>query len=290
MTWSTTPSTPLGSGVRILQLTDTHVPSPGSGTDDALASLERVLGDLAEVPDLDVVLVTGDIADDGSAAGCRVVRDEVVRYAAPRGLGQVFLPGNNDSREGFRAALGSGHLSADGVDIATSQLDGPECAAASEHRGLRIITLDSTVPGQMHGRLGARQLSWLRQTLASPAPNGTVVALHHPPLTLDDSPFLSGVALANPDELADVIEGTDVRAVLTGHFHVQAVGFLGSIPVWVCPAVESRVDLGPPRSTLRFVLDPAVGIINLPAAGRPSFYALHARDRVRQMRSVTLPA
>lgn len=287
---SVTPPTRFRSGVRLLLLSDTHVPSPGASQDDgARRSLERILTDVADLPDLDVVLVAGDVADDGSAAGGSAVRERIAEYARLHGSSQVYLPGNTDSRDGFRRAFGSGHLSVTGRDVATARFDGPECAAVSEHRGLRILTLDSTVPGALRGHLGPEQLSWLRQALASPAPNGTVVALHHPPLTVEDSPFLSAAALANPEDLADAIDGTDVRAVISGHFHAQVAGFLGSVPVWVCPGVESRVDLTPPRDRLRFLSDPAASVLNLPASGGPSFYTLHSRDREREMRTVPLP-
>src|SRR3546814_17269213 len=48
--------------------------------------------------------------------------------------------------------------------------------------GLRLVALDSTVPGWHHGDVDAAQLAWLRGVLAEPAPLGTLLALHHPPL------------------------------------------------------------------------------------------------------------
>ncbi|WP_458794083.1 metallophosphoesterase family protein, partial [Nocardia farcinica] len=48
--------------------------------------------------------------------------------------------------------------------------------------GLRIIALDSTVPGQHHGEISDEQLAWLRRELEVPAPDGTLIALHHPPV------------------------------------------------------------------------------------------------------------
>ncbi|WP_246271743.1 hypothetical protein [Amycolatopsis acididurans] len=48
--------------------------------------------------------------------------------------------------------------------------------------GLRIIALDSSVPGHGHGELSGGQLDWLARELATPAPDGTILAPHHPPL------------------------------------------------------------------------------------------------------------
>lgn len=271
-------------GVRILQLSDTHVSGEDGGDDPALAALDRLLADLADVEDIDVVLVTGDVADD--AAGMPVVRDRVGAFAAARGIPQVYLPGNGDDPEGFRHHLGSGHLDPSGADTTPSA--GPRGAAVAVHDGVRLVTLDSTVPGQMHGHLGDEALTWLREVLTTPAPAGTVLAMHHPPLPVPDSAFLTSVALREQDALAEAIAGTDVRAVLTGHFHLQAGGLCGDVPVWVSPAVESRVDLTAPRGTLRFLEDPGASVITLPADRPVSFHSVHARGAARELRAVEL--
>ncbi|GAB2986342.1 metallophosphoesterase family protein [Actinotalea caeni] len=270
--------------MRILQLTDTHVGGQGGGGDPALAALDRLLSDLADVEDLDLVLVTGDVADD--PAGFPLVRERVGDFAAARGLPQVYLPGNGDDPGAFRDHLGSGHLDPSGAD--TAPRTGPRGAAVAWHDGVRLVTLDSTVPGQMHGLLGDATLAWLRELLSTPAPAGTVLAMHHPPLAVPDSAFLTDVALRDASALADAIEGTDVRAVLTGHFHLQAAGQCGGVPVWVSPAVESRVDLAAPRGTLRFLEDPGASVVTLPAVGPPTFHTLHARGDSRELRSAVV--
>jgi 3',5'-cyclic AMP phosphodiesterase CpdA len=48
--------------------------------------------------------------------------------------------------------------------------------------GLRIITLDTSVPGYHHGEISGRQLDWPADELATPAPDGTILVLHHPPI------------------------------------------------------------------------------------------------------------
>src|SRR5690606_26053636 len=120
--------------------------------------------------DLDAVVVTGDVADDGSVEGCRLVRDRVAAFAEPRGIPHVYCTGNHDARPGFREALGSGHAGADGRDIG-ELLDPESCASVGHVGGLRVITLDSLVPGSTHGFLDARQLEHLARVLASPAPD-----------------------------------------------------------------------------------------------------------------------
>jgi 3',5'-cyclic-AMP phosphodiesterase len=113
-------------------------------------------------PDLDVVIVSGDIADDGSVAGCEAVRDRVGPFAADHGTPHVYSTGNHDDRESFREVLGTGHLGPDGTD--RGELLDPEanlCAAVSHVQGLRIITLDSLIPGETHGVITEGQLAGL---------------------------------------------------------------------------------------------------------------------------------
>jgi 3',5'-cyclic-AMP phosphodiesterase len=78
---------------RILHLSDTHVTASGLDADgvDAAGALDRLLRDARFVPDIDLVVVSGDIADDGSEAGCRAVLDRVGRFAAERGVDTFML-------------------------------------------------------------------------------------------------------------------------------------------------------------------------------------------------------
>lgn len=143
--------------------------------------------------------------------------------------------------------------------------------------GYRVITLDSLVPGEIHGWISDAQLGWLQEVLADPSGAGTVLVLHHPPIALDRGAQPS-VALRNASVLSNVIEGSDVVTVLCGHFHVQLAGRLGSVPVWVGPGVYSRIDLTAPSRLDRAVRGAAATVVDLGAPASPLFYVLHARD------------
>ena len=74
------------SSHRILHLSDTHATATGIDGDgvDAVAALDQILRDCRHLTGLDLVVVSGDIADDGSAQGCALVRDRIARFAAGR--------------------------------------------------------------------------------------------------------------------------------------------------------------------------------------------------------------
>lgn len=265
---------------RVLHLSDTHISRTGPDEDgvDGLTALQGLLHDVRRVPDLDLVVVSGDIADDGSKEGCDAVRSTVGAFAADRGIPHVYCTGNHDRREGFAAALGSGHLGPDGSSIGRpADLDGV-IAAVSEVDGLRVITLDSLVPGKTHGVLGRTQLDWLAAELETPAPAGSIVILHHPPIFVDAIPYQKAAVLQEPEELGRVLAGTDVQAVLCGHMHHQLTGRLGDTPVWVTPGVVTRIDLTAPTALVRGVVGAGATVVDLGGTFGPVFHTVHARD------------
>jgi 3',5'-cyclic AMP phosphodiesterase CpdA len=115
--------------------------------------------------------------------------------------------------------------------------------------GLRVITLDTSVPGHHHGELTGAQLDWLAEELASPAPHGTILALHHPPLPcIQDLAVM--VELREQAALREVVEGSDIRTILAGHVHFSTNGTFAGIPVSVASATCYTQDLtGEARGT-----------------------------------------
>ena len=263
--------------MRILHLSDTHLErtdAPNKHGVNAHDSLRLMLAELRYVQGVDAIVVTGDLADDGAVEAYTTIRELFEEFA--RSLGDVpvfYTTGNHDEREAFAKVLGSGHPGPGRV------LESPEGerAAVSLVAGWRFVTLDSLVPGKVHGQLGAAQLDWLRGVLATPSPNGTVLAFHHPPFALDN-PLQQLFGLRNAADLAAVVRGTDVKVILTGHFHLQLCGLLESVPVWVTPGVVNRIDLTTAPGTERAVRGASASLIVLGSATGPLFHTFHARD------------
>jgi len=269
--------------MRILHLSDTHIErtdAPNRHGVNATDSLRLMLAQLRHQRGVDAIVVTGDIANDGAVEAYTTVRELVTRFALPLDTPVFCTTGNHDEREAFGKVLGSGHLSADGTERAEAVIASAagERAAVSTVDGWRFVTLDSLVPGKVHGWLGAEQLAWLRGVLATSAPKGTVLALHHPPIALDvETQRVFG--LRNPSALAEAIRGTDVRVVLTGHFHLQLFGLLEATPVWVTPGVVNRIDLTTPPGTERAVRGASASLVELgEGSAGPMFHTFHARD------------
>ncbi|SDL47021.1 3',5'-cyclic AMP phosphodiesterase CpdA [Glycomyces sambucus] len=276
--------------MRVLHLSDTHLTGDGAlhrmGI-DAAEALAGLLAHLAPLRRIDLVVVTGDVADDGSPGAYRLARDMIGAFAAERGAPLVFTTGNADDRDAFAEVLGSGHLDTGPRgsafhEAAIDAVHSPERAAATAHDGVRLITLDTLVPGKVHGRIGAAQLDWLRGLLAAPAPRGTVLAFHHPPIRFPNA-VQDPATLINPGDLAEAIEGTDVRVILCGHYHLQLAGRLGDAMVWTGPAVVNRRDLSCGDEAIRYVHGSAATLIDLADLRAPVFHTLQPGDTLREM-------
>ncbi|WP_405724657.1 metallophosphoesterase [Streptomyces sp. NBC_01537] len=262
--------------MRILHLSDTHLDQSG-GPDadgaDGTAALRLLLAELNHLEDLDAVVVTGDVSDDGSREAYTRADLLLSDYAGRRGADVFYTTGNHDDRSAFAGVLGSGH----GQPEAVYEGAAGELAAASTVGGWRLITLDTLVPGKGYGRLDRSQLDWLRDLLATPAPSGTVLAFHHPPVALDVD-VQQALGLQNRAELAEAIRGTDVQLVLCGHFHLQILARLEQATVWVTPGVVSRIDLTARPGTERAIHGPSASLVHLGTPYGPLIHTLHARD------------
>lgn len=179
---------------------------------------------------IDALVFTGDLAERGEPEAYLRLRELVEPYANSLGAEVVWVMGNHDEREPFARALYGEQGASTPQDRVWSM------------RGLRVIALDTSVPGYHHGELTASQLSWLAEQLQTPAENGTVLALHHPPIPTPIS-LMGLIELENQAELARVIRGSDVRAILGGHLHYSTHSVLEGVPVSVAAASCYNIDL-----------------------------------------------
>jgi Icc protein len=238
----------------LVQLTDLHIVADGeelpNGVDTA-AVLHEALSAVEDAAIRPAALVlTGDLTEHGRPAQYRRLRAIAEPAAARLGAPLVYAAGNHDDRAALREHLMDEPPSAEPLYRAVRTGD------------LRIIVLDSTIPGHGHGALEPEQLDRLRAELAEPAPMGTVLALHHPPLP-SAAPLAASIPLLRRDDLAAAITGTDVRLVLAGHTHVVSAGTLGGVPVWTGGPLATTLDPLAPGAALRGLATPSVSRIDL---------------------------
>jgi 3',5'-cyclic AMP phosphodiesterase CpdA len=240
----------------LIQISDLHVEEPGVESRyglDTTTLLERALRRVEETGvRADAVLFTGDLVERGVAAEYQRLRELLEPVAARLAVPFVYVMGNHDDRASLRGVLlGDGSGSTEPL------------YQVLRLRGLRIVVLDSSIPGVAFGELDDAQLARLRAELAEPAPDGTVLVLHHPPLP-SVVPIAGAIELQQPQRLAEVISGTDVRVVLAGHTHLTSAGALAGVPVWVPGALASTTDgLAPKGTGSRLFRVPTIARIDL---------------------------
>lgn len=232
----------------IAQITDTHITRPGErayGVVDTAGCLERAVAALNALDPLpDLAVVTGDLVDLGEAEEYAHLRI----LLAPLRMPVVVIPGNHDSREELRTAfLADGYLPRAGFLHFTI-----------EDHPLRLVALDTLVPGQGGGALCAERLSWLDRILAAAPDRPTALLMHHPPFETGIV-RMDMIGLAGAAELAGIIRRhPQVERILCGHLHrAIAARFAGTI-AGTAPSTAHQVVLDIDRDVaLRFAMEPA---------------------------------
>jgi 3',5'-cyclic-AMP phosphodiesterase len=232
----------------IAQITDLHILPEGQlafGHVDTAACLARAVDRLGALnPRPDLVVATGDLVHAGSAAEYGHLR----RLLAPLDLPLFLLPGNHDSRDELARAF---------PDHAYLPRDGGFLQYCLEDWPLRLIALDTIIPGEPGGRLCEQRLAWLTARLAEQPERATLIMMHHPPIATGIA-HMDGMALETPEHLAAIVRRHgNVARIICGHVHrsIQA-GFAGTI-VSIAPSTAHQVMLDlTPDGEARFVLEP----------------------------------
>jgi Icc protein len=218
----------------LLHFSDTHLLANGGmlyGTADAEGHLQQLLTEFERSGGTPEALIfSGDLADEGEPGAYTRLRAIVEPVADRLGAKLIWAMGNHDNRAAFRAALLDEEPSMAPVDNVID-LD-----------GLRIITLDSTVPGHHFGLVSTGQLRWLEDVLSVPARDGTLLVMHHPPVPSVEV-LAVAVELREQHALAAVLRGSDVRSILAGHLHFSTHATFAGIPVSVAAATCYTQDL-----------------------------------------------
>ncbi|MFJ6652999.1 phosphodiesterase [Microbacterium sp. NPDC091313] len=243
----------------LLHLSDTHLLAGGERLYDSvdaeahLARAVRAIESSGVRPD--ALIFTGDLADHGEREAYRRVRSLVEPLAERLDARVIWVMGNHDDRAAFRGELLPGEHADPAAPVdRVDELD-----------GLRIVTLDTTVPGFHHGEITDAQLRWLADVLRTPAPLGTILALHHPPVP-SVLALAASVELREQRRLADVLRGSDVRAIIGGHLHYSTFATFAGIPVSVASATCYTQDLTVPVGGTR------------PRDGAQGFNLVHVYD------------
>ncbi|WP_394560604.1 3',5'-cyclic-AMP phosphodiesterase [Aquipseudomonas alcaligenes] len=206
--------------VLLVQLSDSHLFAEQDGkllgmdTQDSLQKvIERVQ---AEQTDIDLILATGDLSQDGSVASYQRFRELTACFdSAAR-----WFPGNHDELPAMHQVCADSDLLQPVVDLG----------------GWRIILLDSSIPGAVPGYLADDQLELLERALSEAPERHHLVCFHHHPVSIGCK-WMEPIGIRNPDALFAVLERhSQVKAVLWGHVHQEFDQQRGGIRLLASPS------------------------------------------------------
>lgn len=198
----------------ILQISDTHIVPEGalvSGRLETAHSLAMLVTRITSIRDqigqIDAVLVSGDLSDDGSAESYE--RFKVLM--APLDLPLMVIPGNHDAREPMREAFSDQFPKAGQLDWIRQVGD------------LTMIGLDTLIEGAGKGTLSAQSLAFLTNALVKAKDAPVLLALHHPPFS-SGIRFMDNIGLTNKAEFCEIIANYQGKLrVVCGHIHSMMV-------------------------------------------------------------------
>ena len=232
----------------ICQLSDLHVRPRGVAAYRVVETnmlVERAIRKvLALSPAPDVVLITGDLTDCGRDDEYALLAPMLRRLPMP----VYVIPGNHDRREKLRRGLAFLPGMAGRSGFAHYVVDS---------HAMRLVMLDTVVPGATHGEMCAERLAFLDRTLAEQPDRPTLIAMHHPAFTVGVR-HLDAIGLRDASAFAAIVSRhPQVRRIVAGHHHRAIVGQIAHAIATVSPAVVHQTELDfSPDASGDFVLEP----------------------------------
>jgi 3',5'-cyclic AMP phosphodiesterase CpdA len=186
-----------------------------------VARLRQVVAAVRELPRLDAVVVTGDVADNGAAEEYQAFLAEIAGLPP-----MIVTTGNHCIRAVFEANIGPRNRL---LDVGS----------------LRIVALDTAMDGKDEGRLDEATLAFAREAIGR-APGAVLLACHHPAVSIGHPP-IDATRLGNADALVDLIaNSSSVLGVLTGHVHTPHSSIFAGVPLIGAPGIVSTLRINDP--------------------------------------------
>ncbi len=231
----------------LAQISDPHLRADGGLLRNHVDSMAAMKASVKHVNGLrplpDVTVVTGDLVNEaGDYPALRKLLDQLETPC-------FVIPGNHDFPDALRAAFCDlGYL--------------PEKGCLNyviEDYPLRIVALDTSVPGEVWGAMSPKRLRWLNERLSEQPARPTVILMHHPPVDTGISYMDRQGLLEGAGAMAEIVSAhPQVQRILCGHVHRPAtIGWAGTV-VSTAPSVSFQMLLDlRQESQSGYVMEPA---------------------------------
>ncbi len=213
--------------VRIVQVTDTHLYRDTAGVFAGISTWETFRAVLGQIErqhgDFDYLILTGDLAQDEEFDTYMMLREALGDWLERCRI----IPGNHDNPANLRKAFPE----------LFSQDAGP-LTFALPAGDWKIIGLDSHLPGETKGRVGANQLQWLKDQLRMDPSTRILLFVHHPPIAINVD-WLDKIGLDGAADLVNLIKTSpQIKVICAGHVHQEFAGRIGAAAVYTTPSTS----------------------------------------------------
>lgn len=194
----------------IAQISDLHVQIPGKlayGVVDTNTLVTEAIGHLSKLtPQPNIIVISGDLVQDGTITEYELLQTMLAPLQCPIYL----MPGNHDQRENLRQVFTTHAYLSKGT---------PHLSYVVENYPIRMIMLDSILPGKGLGCIDSDRLIWLKQALLAAPETPTLIFMHHPPFATG-IPWMDRKQLQGHEKLATLIsQHPQVQRISCGHLH-----------------------------------------------------------------------
>lgn len=241
--------------VLIAQISDLHLVAEGTrwyGAVDTNALARRAVEAVNRLRTRpDAVIVTGDIIETAREQEYAIAREILAELQMPFFL----LSGNHDDTPGLKRVFAEHAFAASGPP--------DRLFYATDIGRVRLIVLDSSVPGASHGEISTAQLAFLDRELVANPGRPAVVAVHHPPIPTGNQ-WMDAIGLSSPSAFADVIaRHGNVSRILCGHSHRTIIGDFAGTTVAIAASTGHQLELSlDGDDTFGFNLEPPTFLLH----------------------------
>lgn len=244
----------------IAQISDFHLKPPGmlayrvADTATPLRQAVRYINNLRPLPD--VVLITGDVADEGALESYQVLKEIFEPLQPPF----FMVPGNHDHKAGLCRVF-SDHAYLHGIPEGNGKR---AICYTIENYPVRLVGLDTVIPGEHGGGLSPGRLSWLDDVLSQRPEAPTVLFMHHPPFASGIG-HMDGELFIRRNEFAAVVaRHPQVERIMCGHIHRAISRRFAGTTATVCPGIGMQLVLDlRQEAPSEFILEPPALMLHL---------------------------
>ncbi len=237
----------------LCQISDLHIKPErrlAYGVVDTSGMLEQCVEHIVHLRQRpDAVIASGDLVDSGTPAEYELLRD----ILSPLTMPVYLMPGNHDDRAALRNVF---------HDHAYLQSPSTFIQYVIDDFPLRLIALDTVIPGAGGGTLCDERLEWLERALAA-SRKPTLIALHHPPFVTGIG-HMDRIGLDASEKLERIVQRhPHVERIIAGHLHRPITVRFGGTVASTCPSPAHQVALEiAPDAADDFVMEPPAFLLH----------------------------